>query len=80
MTRVTANEAVSTLALRLLGGILEGAPQAVRETKRRQNQVLYPALEGELAGAEGAFLDQAASAEGREGRAAFAEKRKPTWE
>ncbi|QDV39356.1 enoyl-CoA hydratase/isomerase family protein [Tautonia plasticadhaerens] len=77
--RVVAEDRVRDESARLAGLVLEGAPEAVRETKRLLGQV-RAALGGV---AEQVALEAHARArvsdEAREGLAAFLEKRKPRW-
>lgn len=63
----------------IVGSLLQGAPSALAETKRRLNELWPSAIAGDLERAHAYHLSARNSAEAKEGVAAFLEKRAPNW-
>lgn len=66
-------------AFRLASEVLKGAPNAIRETKRLLEKLALGSFSADLAVALDFHHATRHSAEGKEGIAAFLEKRSPTW-
>ena len=72
-------ERVVPTALQLAGGLAKAAPLGIRAAKRAVQAAFENSLRSALHDERAAFRNLLATADGREGVAAFNEKRKPTW-
>jgi enoyl-CoA hydratase len=77
--RCVPSERVLPVAIELGRALARQAPGAVRTAKRAIAQAFEQSLHGALLEERRAFLALLASENGREGVAAFLEKRKPVW-
>jgi enoyl-CoA hydratase len=73
------DERVLPVALHLAVGLCKGPPVAIRTAKRLVNLTYEESLANGLADERRGFRELLQTADGREGTAAFLEKRKPTW-
>ena len=72
--------ALETRGLELVAALLQGAPGAIRDSKRLITRVVHqPVDDTVMEFTAQNIADRRASAEGQEGLAAFFEKRKPNW-
>ncbi len=76
---VCETAALEAALQRVLGDILQCAPQAIAATKQLMNQGCLQAPATMVAPAAAAFARAARGPEGAEGLAAFAAKRQPSW-
>jgi isohexenylglutaconyl-CoA hydratase len=72
-------DSVEAAVQRHCAQILQGAPQAIAATKRLLSQARWCAPADLVAEAASVFAQAARGPEGREGTAAFLQKRKPSW-
>jgi len=80
INRVVADQAALETEVRALtSSLLQGAPQALAETKRLLAELWPAPLAADLERAHAFHLSARHSAEAREGIAAFNEKRPPNW-
>lgn len=80
INRVAEDEAaLDTEVSSLVSSLLQGAPQALVETKRILAELWPSPVERDLAAAHAHHLAARSSPEAREGVAAFLEKRPPAW-
>lgn len=80
LNRVVPDVTALDLEVRsIVSSLLQGAPEALAETKRLLRELWPAALERDLAHAHAFHLAARHSAEAREGIAAFNEKRPPNW-
>ena len=80
LNRVTADEAALDAEVQsLVNGLLQGAPEAVAETKRALAQLWPSSVKADLERALAGHLSARHSDEAKEGIAAFQEKRTPKW-
>lgn len=80
VNRVVADEAALETEIRsLIASLLQGAPEALSETKRLLRELWPSPLETDLEHAHAHHLSARNSTEAREGIAAFFEKRSPSW-
>ena len=72
--------ALETRGLELVAALLQGAPGAIRDSKRLVARVAHQPVDDALMEFTAQNIaDRRASAEGQEGLAAFFDKRKPNW-
>lgn len=80
LNRVAADEAALETEVRsLISSLLQGAPEALAETKRLLAELWPAPLPADLARAHAYHVSARNSAEAREGITAFHEKRSPNW-
>src|SRR5438552_5301159 len=79
VNRVVAADAVMNEALKFADSVLQGAPNAVAQTKRLIEELWSTSVRDDLERALKHHMQARASAEAREGIGAFNEKRKPNW-
>jgi methylglutaconyl-CoA hydratase len=80
VNRVVADSAALEIEIRMLtSSLLQGAPEAVSETKRQLAELWPVAVSHDLERARDYHLAGRKSGEGEEGIAAFNEKRRPRW-
>ena len=77
--RVVPAEELEAAAAAEVADVAKGGPVAVGEAKRLIREIPRLAEDEAFAHAEGVFAERVRSAEGREGMAAFGEKRLPKW-
>lgn len=81
VNRVVADEEAAVAEARAIAvQLLEGAPEALSETKRLLMATWPASVADDLARAHAVHLSARNSAEAREGFAAFNEKRRPKWQ
>ena len=79
VNRVVAAGEVMNEALNFAGSVLQGAPNAVLQTKRMIEELWSTSVKDDLERALKHHMQARRSAEAREGIAAFNEKRKANW-
>jgi methylglutaconyl-CoA hydratase len=79
VSRVVAQDNLMTEALSFAGSALQGAPDAVAQTKRLIDELWWRSVKQDVDLALKYHMEARESAEAREGIAAFNEKRKPNW-
>src|SRR6266513_2600923 len=79
VNRVVAADEVMNEALKFADSVLQGAPNAVAQTKRLIEELWSTSVRDDLERALKHHMQARASAEAREGIGAFNEKRKPNW-
>jgi methylglutaconyl-CoA hydratase len=79
INRVVPGDEVMNEALKFADSVLEGAPNAVRQTKRMIEELGSTSVKQDLERALKHHMQARSSAEAREGIGAFNEKRKPNW-
>jgi len=79
VNRVVARDAVLTEALKFADSVLQGAPNAILQTKRMIEELGSTSVKHDLELALKHHMQARGSAEAREGIGAFVEKRKPNW-
>ena len=79
MHRVVPEKELATAARSVLDAILLGGPEAVAEAKHLARAVAAMPLKDATNMAIQRLGERRGSAEGREGLAAFLEKRRPSW-
>src|SRR5882762_6983851 len=79
VNRVVPAEEVMNEALKFADSVLQGAPNAVAQTKRLIEELWSTSVRDDLERALKHHMQARASAEAREGIGAFNEKRKPNW-
>lgn len=79
VNRVVAQDHVMTEALKFAGSVLQGAPNALTETKRLIEELGSRSVKEDIDLALKYHMQARESAEAREGIGAFNEKRKPKW-
>jgi len=79
VNRVVAPEDVMNEAKKFAASVLQGAPGALAQTKRLVEELWWHSVKGDIDLALKYHMQARESDEGREGIAAFNEKRKPTW-
>src|SRR5947208_14269047 len=79
VNRVVPADQVMNQALKFADSVLQGAPNAVAQTKRLIEELWSTSVRDDLERALKHHMQARASAEAREGIGAFNEKRKPNW-
>jgi methylglutaconyl-CoA hydratase len=79
VNRVVSRDAVLTEALKFADSVLQGAPNAILQTKRMIEELGSTSVKHDLELALKHHMQARGSAEAREGIGAFVEKRKPNW-
>src|SRR6184192_4488221 len=79
VNRVVSSDEVMPEALKFADSVLQGAPNAVAQTKRLIEELWSTSVRDNLERALKHHMQARASAEAREGIGAFNEKRKPNW-
>ena len=79
VNRVVPRDAVLTEALKFADSVLQGAPNAILQTKRMIEELGSTSVKHDLELALKHHMQARGSAEAREGIGAFVEKRKPNW-
>src|SRR5437667_10919238 len=79
VNRVVPAEEVMNEALKFADSVLQGAPNAVLQTKRMIEELWSTSVKDDLERALKHHMQARGSTEGREGITAFNEKRKPNW-
>src|SRR6478609_1838717 len=79
VNRVVPADEVMNEALKFADSVLQGAPNAVAQTKRLIEELWSTSVKDDLERALKHHMQARASAEAREGIGAFNEKRKPNW-
>jgi methylglutaconyl-CoA hydratase len=79
VNRVVPGEEVMNEALRFADAVLQGAPNAVLQTKRMIEELWSTSVKDDVALALKHHMQARGSAEAREGIGAFNAKRKPNW-
>jgi enoyl-CoA hydratase/carnithine racemase len=79
VNRVVAPEDVMNEAQSFAESVLQGAPGAVKQTKRLIDELWWRSVKQDVDLALKYHIEARESAEAREGIAAFNEKRKPNW-
>src|SRR5438552_9032082 len=79
VNRVVPADEVMNEALKFADSVLQGAPNAVAQTKRLIEELWSTSVRDDLERALKHHMQARASAEAREGIGAFNEKRKPNW-
>jgi methylglutaconyl-CoA hydratase len=79
VNRVVAQDDLMTEALKFAESVLQGAPGAVKQTKRLIDELWWRSVKQDVNLALKYHMEARESAEAREGIAAFNEKRKPNW-
>jgi enoyl-CoA hydratase/carnithine racemase len=79
VNRVVSHDKLMTEALNFAGSALQGAPDAVAQTKRLIDELWWRSVKQDVNLALKYHMEARESAEAREGIAAFNEKRKPNW-
>ncbi len=79
VNRVVAQDELMSEALKFAESVLQGAPGAVKQTKRLIDELWWRSVKEDVDLALKYHMEARESAEAREGIAAFNEKRKPNW-
>jgi len=79
VNRVVAQDDLMSEALKFAESVLQGAPGAVKQTKRLIDELWWRSVKQDVNLALKYHMEARESAEAREGIAAFNEKRKPNW-
>ena len=79
VNRVVAHDDLMSEALKFAESVLQGAPGAVKQTKRLIDELWWRSVKQDVNLALKYHMEARESAEAREGIAAFNEKRKPNW-
>ena len=79
VNRVVALEDVMNEAQKFAASVLQGAPDALAQTKRLVEELWWQSVKGDVDLALKYHMQARESEEAREGIAAFNEKRKPSW-
>ncbi|HEX3620630.1 MAG TPA: enoyl-CoA hydratase/isomerase family protein [Candidatus Udaeobacter sp.] len=79
VNRVVAQDDLMSEALKFAESVLQGAPAAVKQTKRLIDELWWRSVKQDVDLALKHHMEARESAEAREGIAAFNEKRKPNW-
>lgn len=79
VNRVVAQDDLMSEALKFAESVLQGAPGAVKQTKRLIDELWWRSMKQDVDLALKHHMEARESAEAREGIAAFNEKRKPNW-
>jgi methylglutaconyl-CoA hydratase len=79
VNRVVARDDLMSEALKFAESVLQGAPGAVKQTKRLIDELWWRSVKQDVNLALKYHLEARESAEAQEGIAAFNEKRKPNW-
>ena len=79
VNRVVAQDDLISEALKFAESVLQGAPGAVKQTKRLIDELWWRSVKQDVDLALKHHMEARESAEAREGIAAFNEKRKPNW-
>ena len=79
VNRVVAREDLMTEAQKFANSVLQGAPEALTQTKRLIEELWWRSVKDDVDLALKYHLQARESTEAREGIAAFNEKRKPNW-
>ena len=79
VNRVVARDDLMSEALKFAESVLQGAPGAVKQTKRLIDELWWRSVKQDVDLALKYHMEARESAEAREGIAAFNEKRKPNW-
>ena len=79
VNRVVAQDDLMSEALKFAESVLQGAPGAVKQTKRLIDELWWRSVKQDVNLALKYHMAARESAEAREGIAAFNEKRKPNW-
>ncbi len=79
VNRVVAQDELMSEALKFAESVLQGAPGAVKQTKRLIDELWWRSVKQDVDLALKHHMEARESAEAREGIAAFNEKRKPNW-
>ena len=79
VNRVVAQDDLMSEALKFAESVLQGAPGAVKQTKRLIDELWWRSVKEDIDLALKYHMQARESAEAREGIAAFNEKRKPNW-
>src|ERR1700746_1109814 len=79
VNRVVTPDDVITEAQKFAASVLQGAPGALRQTKRLVEELWWHSVKGDVDLALKYHMQARECAEAREGIAAFNEKRKPNW-
>ncbi len=79
VNRVVPAKEVMNEALKFADSVLQGAPNAVLQTKRMIEELWSTSVKDDLERALKHHMQARGSTEGREGITAFNEKRKPNW-
>jgi methylglutaconyl-CoA hydratase len=79
VNRVVARDDLMSEALKFAESVLQGAPGAVKQTKRLIDELWWRSVKQDVNLALKYHMEARESAEAREGIAAFNEKRKPNW-
>ena len=79
VNRVVARDDLMSEALKFAESVLQGAPGAVKQTKRLIDELWWRSVKQDIDLALKYHMEARESAEAREGIAAFNEKRKPNW-
>jgi enoyl-CoA hydratase/carnithine racemase len=79
VNRVVARDDLMSEALKFAESVLQGAPGAVKQTKRLIDEFWWRSVKQDVDLALNHHREARESAEAREGIAAFNEKRKPNW-
>jgi methylglutaconyl-CoA hydratase len=79
VNRVVAQNDLMSEALKFAESVLQGAPGAVKQTKRLIDELWWRSVKQDVNLALKYHIEARESAEAREGIAAFNEKRKPNW-
>jgi methylglutaconyl-CoA hydratase len=79
LNRVVPHDGVMPEALKFADSVLQGAPNAVLQTKRMIEELGSTSVKQDLELALKHHMQARGSAEAREGIGAFNEKRKPNW-
>lgn len=77
--RIAPPDSILSEATRMAETVLQGAPEAVRVTKRHLRDLRWPGLKAQLQAALAAHVHARRGWEAREGIAAFLERRAPHW-
>jgi methylglutaconyl-CoA hydratase len=79
VNRVVARDDLMSEVLKFAESVLQGAPGAVKQTKRLIDELWWRSVKQDVNLALKYHMEARESAEAREGIAAFNEKRKPNW-
>ena len=79
VNRVVTEANLMTEAQKFADSVLQGAPGALAQTKRFIEELWWRSVKEDVDLALKCHMQARESSEGREGIAAFNEKRKPTW-